>query len=1050
MDQKLRAFLEAHHTGGTLCVLRGYTPEDAGLPRPVLTALLAQRPLQYLASLEQRELGAITCEEFALHRDVLLAEYDRVLLVENPIYRGLLPVSVEIDAGTAASLETHFDADAPADAPLCDLSRCLRVYGNYCRTEAGMACCIPLPEEDGAHLEHASLITPADLPADCPDDCRAQAVLCMLRTEQDYYCMVRLLAAGRTVSFSDSGFAAGASSLQESLRVLCAAFPGRLWRTPACAVREAHPVFREARQLLSTYWGYPSFQTLQVYDLAQLAQGRRVTAAVSQEDIIGDLIAQAELCRSGQNWRDVFVTAPTGAGKSVMFQIPAIYLAEKHGLLTLVISPLIGLMNDQVGGMERRSYHKARTINSDISPVMRRSIAEEIRTGACDILYLSPESLLSRSDIAQLTGDREIGLLIVDEAHIVTTWGKQFRPDYWYLGDYVDKLRKVQQRRCGHAFVTATFTATATYGGTEDMYRETLASLHMTPDPITYLGCVRRTNIDIEISRVPAVTARREYEQDKFAALLAQIDRAMLRGEKVLVYFPTVGLLERFATHCFAANIGAKVARYHGKMSAEAKAESLHAFQTGERSVMLATKAFGMGIDIPDIAVVIHFAPTGNLCDYTQEIGRAARSPSIHGRAVYEHMPNDFKHINRLHGLSAIRRWQLIEVMRKILELYQNKRLSGVDPNTRRRNEMLVDAECFAYIFQNPASAEEQDTLAKVKTAMLLIQKDSETKGYAPFVMRPSPLFARGFFVLAEAAAARLLARLPGCAVLCDGAHHVWDIDLERIWAAFYQETCSFPRFKYLLYTRDSSLPFTAEFPMTPAAQVTVCPKAGGEDAYARLIPVLREILFAAARTGAHLNDADAAAQLAAKSGISQFRAETIWQVLLAAVRCWQEHSPRLHSGVMQRRSTQQGTDCSIFTPFISEFFTWLQSCYDAVRAEAGGTLYLPCTEAENQRQLTTALGFLESLGVLSFASLGGSGSQLYLYVNQTQALQLAARGIYRNRLLEKVESRHEEAVRLMAFLFQSGFSSEEIWDRIEDYFLGLPIAGLPPAPQTK
>lgn len=111
---------------------------------------------------------------------------------------------------------------------------------------------------------------------------------------------------------------------------------------------------------------------------------------------------------------------------------------------------------------------------------------EDIKEGKCHILYLSPESLLARSDISQIIGDRKIGMIVIDEAHIVTTWGKQFRPDYWYLGDYIKKLRKKQTIE-HHPFLIATFTATAIYGGEEDMYKETLNSLNMR-FPITYLG----------------------------------------------------------------------------------------------------------------------------------------------------------------------------------------------------------------------------------------------------------------------------------------------------------------------------------------------------------------------------------------------------------------------------------------------------------------------------------------------------------------------------------------------------------------------------------
>lgn len=216
---------------------------------------------------------------------------------------------------------------------------------------------------------------------------------------------------------------------------------------------------------MKRHWGYDAFRKFTVYDVQKLDAGIKSTFEVSQEQIIADIVQQAELCMDGKNFRDVFVTAPTGAGKSVIFQIPAIYLAERYKRLTLVISPLIGLMNDQVKNLALKNY--------------RRS-----------------ETLLSRSDIEQLIGAREIGLVVIDEAHIVTTWGKQFRPDYWYLGDHLRKLRK------GHSFVIATFTATAIYHGAEDMYDDTINSLHLR-DPITYLGYVKRGDIDIKIDKTP-------------------------------------------------------------------------------------------------------------------------------------------------------------------------------------------------------------------------------------------------------------------------------------------------------------------------------------------------------------------------------------------------------------------------------------------------------------------------------------------------------------------------------------------------------------------
>ena len=166
-------------------------------------------------------------------------------------------------------------------------------------------------------------------------------------------------------------------------------------------------------------------------------------------------------------------------------------------------------------------------------------------------------------------------------------------------------------------------------------------------------------------------------------------------------------------------------------------------------------------------------------------------------------------------------------------------------------------------------------------------------------------------------------------------------------------------------------------------------------------------------------------------------------RVVLAAVQSWQQHSPRLQrTRVLRRGTTQEGAEYSIVDSFISEFFHWLEQSFSVLHS--GETCrYLPVNDsAQSSERLTPALGVLEELDLLHFALLGGSNSRLYLYINQTQTLELADRGFYRNHLLERIAQRHTDAVRLMSWLFTSGFSSEQLWDRIEEYFLGLPIQG--------
>lgn len=112
----------------------------------------------------------------------------------------------------------------------------------------------------------------------------------------------------------------------------------------------------EYGEILKKYWGYPSYRNLPIYDMPELENGNKSVVQISQENIISNLVCQVENCGEGKDFRDLFVTAPTGAGKSVMFQVPAIYLAEKYNLLTIVISPLIGLMNDQVKNLELKPH----------------------------------------------------------------------------------------------------------------------------------------------------------------------------------------------------------------------------------------------------------------------------------------------------------------------------------------------------------------------------------------------------------------------------------------------------------------------------------------------------------------------------------------------------------------------------------------------------------------------------------------------------------------------------------------------------------------------
>ena len=223
--------------------------------------------------------------------------------------------------------------------------------------------------------------------------------------------------------------------------------------------------------------------------------------------------------------------------------------------------------------------------------------------------------------------------VLIDEAQ---DWSNLERDIVLKLFDKgIRKLRKQQLKAKGRSFVIGTFTATAIYHGLEDMYTETINSLHML-SPITYLGYVKRGDIDIVINHPQKPKGiRAEYELDKFEQIETILHRALITDKKTLIYFPTVALIERCYEYFKSKHKVEHIAVYHGSLSKDAKQENYEKFLAKDKLVMFATKAFGMGIDINDIELVVHFAPTGNVCDYVQEIGRAARREDLRGEALY-------------------------------------------------------------------------------------------------------------------------------------------------------------------------------------------------------------------------------------------------------------------------------------------------------------------------------------------------------------------------------------------------------------------------------
>ncbi len=286
--------------------------------------------------------------------------------------------------------------------------------------------------------------------------------------------------------------------------------------------------------------------------------------------------------------RDVLSVAPTGSGKSISYWVPAVV----DGGLTLVVSPLIALMKDQVDRLTDRGV-AATFINSSVEPFEQRERLRRALAGEYRLLFLAPERLARPGFIDQLA-ELRIGRIVVDEAHCISTWGHDFRPDYRLLSKAI--------AACGRPPV-AGFTATAT-----PQVRADIASSLRLNDPFVSVSGFNRPTLKLAVIRCRGERAKR----DQLRSLLAT------PGQQALVYVGTVSAAEELAAEL-------RVPCYHGRQDSDVRRRTQDDFTAGRAQVVVATSAFGMGVDIAGIRRVIHYHLPGSLEAYYQEAGRAGR-----------------------------------------------------------------------------------------------------------------------------------------------------------------------------------------------------------------------------------------------------------------------------------------------------------------------------------------------------------------------------------------------------------------------------------------
>lgn len=328
-----------------------------------------------------------------------------------------------------------------------------------------------------------------------------------------------------------------------------------------------HTLF-QARTVLAERFGYQHFRAAQLRVLGPLLGGRHVLGVL-----------------------------PTGAGKSLCYQVPAL-LTEG---LTVVVSPLISLMQDQVAALRRRGIAAA-YLNSTLSPQDQRTILNLALSGQARLLYCAPERLVSLSRLVR-DAAVTVSLLAVDEAHCIVEWGNTFRPIYRQLGELRYHLREPR-------------TLALTGSATPAVRREILTVLRI-PRAEVVTASFDRPNLRFQVERV-------KDDRDRFARIVRALEE--IPGQAI-IYTPTRRLTELVARALRFR--GCRAAPYHAGLDADIRRPVLGAFQHDKAPVIVATSAFGMGIDKPDVRLVLHWGPPRTLEAYYQEAGRAGRDGRV-------------------------------------------------------------------------------------------------------------------------------------------------------------------------------------------------------------------------------------------------------------------------------------------------------------------------------------------------------------------------------------------------------------------------------------
>ena len=444
---------------------------------------------------------------------------------------------------------------------------------------------------------------------------------------------------------------------------------------PKCEwCREHH----DARKELKRLFGFPDFRSQPADDQGNSLQRVIVEAAMGGEHVLGVL--------------------PTGTGKSLCYQIPALSRYEKTGALTLVISPLVALMSDQVAGLESRGITSCAALNGLLSMPERADVLDRMRLGDISILIVSPEQLRSTT-LRKSLKQREIGAWVLDEAHCVSKWGQDFRPDYRYVGRFIKEWSR-DSETAPILCLTATAKPDVIADIRSHFQNKVGVSLKV------FDGGANRDNLIFDV--IPTAPATKF--EDIYRLLEIELPPESTGG--AIVYCATRAQTEETAAFLTEKELAADC--FHAGLLPEQKNSVQTAFINGELRVIAATNAFGMGIDKPDVRLVIHGDIPGSLENYLQEAGRAGRDRES-ARCVLLYSTNDVERQFSMSARSRLSHRDIVSIHKSLRRLDRRKH-QGEDI-IATTGEILAEEK--EDVFKRDSTTED----TRVKTALLWLEE---------------------------------------------------------------------------------------------------------------------------------------------------------------------------------------------------------------------------------------------------------------------------------------------------------------------------------------